>query len=609
MPEASMIRFRFREPCTSEMLHGPWKETDALTQLMFIEPPGMVVQVPTGEMTARPNSILVIISVPVERTLEGHVSISRDGRFCPAESRMSVETAGESFIEVAPMRDWVAGVAYGNRVLVWRLEKAWMDVGCTFNVTISSGVLRTLSYAEPVTTSVVRKSNPEWTWAFTFLDEVPKNLRLQLRDVSLVFTPTSTNTILGWTSYLEVQWHLPTEFSCQLTDPNGVLAPLSTGPLMQQDANVIRHILHGIMPSATYTLVCNGHKLNKPHVLVVPHPAVEHTASHDQEDGFDPVQISLFIPCALSSTTLAPEFSEYVWVRGHTGAQAASMGVYQRLQGRQVWRKNVSNPTNGPGDAHFLFWAEGEGAYMVVLDSVSSKTFAEKTPRLRCFVDAAKRPSWSFWARNAWQLDLNITSVQVHLKEDKQWVKTDIQLASFSAVLQTAIFSDTCGGGHPKSLFLVRVSPPRLTSPFAEMNWTSTVNGELLIEYAAPSADVVHTVHRSIDFVVCSNAALVDPFMYSCRNFMVSITAQNFGIRLLQLQLHLSVGRRLSAQSHHTVPFSTPATLSLASDSPLDWNSVSIFLGGKSDGFMQEVSRSGHILTFNLVGTGTNLPL
>ena len=87
------------------------EETGAVTQLMFIEPPGMVVQVPTGEMTARPNSILVIISVPVERTLEGYVSISRGGRFCPAESRMSVETAGESFIEVAPIRDWVAGLS------------------------------------------------------------------------------------------------------------------------------------------------------------------------------------------------------------------------------------------------------------------------------------------------------------------------------------------------------------------------------------------------------------------------------------------------------------------------------------------------------------------
>ena len=85
------------------------------------------------------------------------MSIYRGGRFCPAESWMSVETAGESFIEVAPMRDWVAGVAYGNRVLVWRLEQAWMDVGCTFNGTISSGVLWTFSYAETATTSVVRK--------------------------------------------------------------------------------------------------------------------------------------------------------------------------------------------------------------------------------------------------------------------------------------------------------------------------------------------------------------------------------------------------------------------------------------------------------------------
>ena len=31
-----------------------------------------------------------------------------------------------------------------------------MDVGCTFNVTILSGVLWTISYTEPVTTSVVR---------------------------------------------------------------------------------------------------------------------------------------------------------------------------------------------------------------------------------------------------------------------------------------------------------------------------------------------------------------------------------------------------------------------------------------------------------------------
>ena len=67
---------------------------------MFIEPLAKVVQVPTGEMTARPNSILVIISVPVERTLEGYVSISRGGRLCPAESRMSVEAAGELHIEL-----------------------------------------------------------------------------------------------------------------------------------------------------------------------------------------------------------------------------------------------------------------------------------------------------------------------------------------------------------------------------------------------------------------------------------------------------------------------------------------------------------------------------
>ena len=60
MPVASMIRFRLRQLCTSEMLHGPWEETDALKQLVFIEPPAKVVQVPTGEMTARPNSILVI---------------------------------------------------------------------------------------------------------------------------------------------------------------------------------------------------------------------------------------------------------------------------------------------------------------------------------------------------------------------------------------------------------------------------------------------------------------------------------------------------------------------------------------------------------------------
>ena len=71
MPEASMIRFRFREPCTSGMLQGPWKETGAVTQFMFIEPLAYVIQVPTGEMTARPNSILVVIGVPVERTLEG----------------------------------------------------------------------------------------------------------------------------------------------------------------------------------------------------------------------------------------------------------------------------------------------------------------------------------------------------------------------------------------------------------------------------------------------------------------------------------------------------------------------------------------------------------
>ena len=122
-----------------------------------------------------------------------------------------------------------------------------MDVGCTFNVTISPGVLRTLSYAEPVTTSVARTSNPEWTWAFTFLEEVPNNLRLQLRDVSLEFTPTSTNTILGWISYVEVQWHLPAEFICQVTDPNGMLAKMSTSPLLQQDANVIRHILHKVL--------------------------------------------------------------------------------------------------------------------------------------------------------------------------------------------------------------------------------------------------------------------------------------------------------------------------------------------------------------------------